>query len=731
MGLIGRQRRANEAEGNLDPIDPVHQGRFIARPISRGSSRSTSYDLHPSPVSTPVIIPETPWNMPSYFNLPPTSSGIFDTGRRVSVARSFDAGDEGITSSLGNLSLSDSKQHSRATSDDEDASSDSMSAVSGLGFHHLNNSNTEINRPSVIKRHSASRGSAASMQLPAMALFDPNDKSRKFVGTPDYLAPETIDGSGQDGMVDWWAVGCILFEFLYGYPPFHDESPEKVFENILARRIDWPEVDDDEDASDAAKDIMNKLMCIDSTKRLGAGGAEEVKSHPFFADINWDTLCEDDTPFVPAPEHPEDTDYFDSRGLTGTLPDFPEEETSEDASTLPAPKASDKGLTSLTRSKTDASILKRGGLLPLSIPPHVREQSRRRDRRSSDPPNEIDFGSFVFKNLPVLEKANKDTIERLRAENASLGSPSSPSSSIPPTSSLKLRQKSISTSVGKAQSVSSPSASSSGSGSFFNFNSPPSALSNPTISTPPLSRSSVLSSSYGSDQSPINPLPSTYPSKVRKPSALLPSAIRDDESETSSRRGSRSVGSNNSAQNSPVLTEHSGVIKRRSAEPLSGIDTQHNRRNTMPPRMRAASVSSGSLSPKSFFPENWKIPSRRRSQVFENSPSSSDTEEAKGNALLRVNQRREHTRRESIMNMNVGPRYRPLDVLGIPSEGPMLILVCEDNPVSRRVMESMISKLGCRVVSHADGAETVRCAVGDVKFDIIFTELKLPKSTPC
>ena len=55
--------------------------------------------------------------------------------------------------------------------------------------------------------------------------------------------------------------------------------------------------------------------------------------------------------------------------------------------------------------------------------------------------------------------------------------------------------------------------------------------------------------------------------------------------------------------------------------------------------------------------------------MFENSPSSSDNEEAKGTALLRVNQRREHTRRQSIMNHNVGPRYRPLDVLGIPPEG--------------------------------------------------------------
>src|SRR5271170_5365969 len=115
MGLIGRQRRANENEGSLDPIDPVHQGRFIARPASRGSSRSTSYDFHSSPASTPVITPESPWNMPSYFNLPPTSSGVFDTGRRISLARSVETGEEGLTSSFATLHLSDSKQHSRAT----------------------------------------------------------------------------------------------------------------------------------------------------------------------------------------------------------------------------------------------------------------------------------------------------------------------------------------------------------------------------------------------------------------------------------------------------------------------------------------------------------------------------------------------------------------------------------------------------------------------------------------
>ena len=58
---------------------------------------------------------------------------------------------------------------------------------------------------------------------------------KRFVGTPDYLAPESILGIGMDDFaVDWWALGVILYEFLYGVPPFHADTPEKVFDNILS-----------------------------------------------------------------------------------------------------------------------------------------------------------------------------------------------------------------------------------------------------------------------------------------------------------------------------------------------------------------------------------------------------------------------------------------------------------------------------------------------------------------
>ncbi|KAI8615490.1 kinase-like domain-containing protein, partial [Chytriomyces sp. MP71] len=132
-----------------------------------------------------------------------------------------------------------------------------------------------------------------------------------FVGTPDYLAPESILGMGQDASVDWWALGVILYEFLYGIPPFHADSPPRVFERILACNIDWME--DDVEISVEARELMEKLMCKSVEKRLGTRGADEVKKHLFFADVDWSALAEVEASFVPKPAHEEDTEYFDTR----------------------------------------------------------------------------------------------------------------------------------------------------------------------------------------------------------------------------------------------------------------------------------------------------------------------------------------------------------------------------------------------------------------------------------
>lgn len=64
----------------------------------------------------------------------------------------------------------------------------------------------------------------------------PQIKTHRVVGTPDYLAPEALLGtSGSKPTIDWWAVGATLFEFLTGIPPFNDDTPDKIFQHILAR----------------------------------------------------------------------------------------------------------------------------------------------------------------------------------------------------------------------------------------------------------------------------------------------------------------------------------------------------------------------------------------------------------------------------------------------------------------------------------------------------------------
>jgi serine/threonine protein kinase len=52
------------------------------------------------------------------------------------------------------------------------------------------------------------------------------EEKRRAVGTPDYLAPELLLGTGHGAEVDWWSLGAILYEFVTGVPPFNADSPE-------------------------------------------------------------------------------------------------------------------------------------------------------------------------------------------------------------------------------------------------------------------------------------------------------------------------------------------------------------------------------------------------------------------------------------------------------------------------------------------------------------------------
>ncbi|TVU01224.1 hypothetical protein EJB05_53326 [Eragrostis curvula] len=114
---------------------------------------------------------------------------------------------------------------------------------------------------------------------------EPMRASNSFVGTEEYIAPEIITGAGHTSAVDWWALGILLYEMLYGYTPFRGKTRQRTFANILHKDIRFPA---SIPVSLAGRQLIYRLLHRDPANRLGSyEGANEIKQHPFFHGINW------------------------------------------------------------------------------------------------------------------------------------------------------------------------------------------------------------------------------------------------------------------------------------------------------------------------------------------------------------------------------------------------------------------------------------------------------------
>ncbi|KAI0164742.1 hypothetical protein GGR57DRAFT_210594 [Xylariaceae sp. FL1272] len=701
MGLIGRQKRALNS-GTSDPTPDLLKSGPFARSTSIASSRSTSLDLHgaqASPGATPQMFPDSSLAQPSYFSL----SHVQQEPRRISGHRSDSGGSETLTHMLGTFSLNDVPLPQSSVRSPHDEGSEGGVSPDLPSLHLTNSQSTDVRR---------STPPQTSMMPPPMALFDPEDTNRRFVGTPDYLAPETISGGRQDETSDWWSVGCIMFEFLYGYPPFHASEADQVFENILARRITWP--DDEDMVSLEAQDLMNRLLCIDPQQRLGANredkyasGGEEIRNHPWFAGTSWDTLLQDEAQFIPQPENPEDTEYFDARGAT--LQSFTEEmEDQMSPPTVSTPDYPERPHDALSRPRSQIQVnqIKRG-LMPLHIPPHIRDL---KSRRLSEPVASDDFGSFAFKNLNVLEKANKDVIQQLKAQ------------------AMAAQNRSAVVSPGGSQTATTPSP----------------ALEGSPVSSAPVQRN-LSNAKASASQRPASPSAAGHanasPNRASQPSSPLLVSFHAGSANENRRKASSNT--SNLSQQSGVNTLQPGSFfdvarsvpsLQKASSAAAAIASPIKGKGAAPPPLalspqklvttprhgsgsstRSRSLTVGSQEGSPVTSELLAHHRNRRSQVFDMSPSSSDNEGERASALLKVQRRRQSSRRMSAIMLD-SPTFRSLDVL-----------ICEDHPVSRMVMEKLLEKLRCRTISACTGSDAVRYAVGEVKFDIIFTEFKLPE----
>lgn len=109
--------------------------------------------------------------------------------------------------------------------------------------------------------------------------------TQSFCGSPAYLSPEMVQRKGVGKSADIYGIGAVLYEMISGTPPFYSNEIEKLYQNIKKSKLVLHNY-----FSDELKDLLKKLLCRDPKKRIGIYNKSEIKSHPFFKDLDWEKL---------------------------------------------------------------------------------------------------------------------------------------------------------------------------------------------------------------------------------------------------------------------------------------------------------------------------------------------------------------------------------------------------------------------------------------------------------
>ncbi|RLV95767.1 Cell cycle protein kinase DBF2 [Spathaspora sp. JA1] len=136
--------------------------------------------------------------------------------------------------------------------------------------------------------------------------------ANSIVGSPDYMALEVLEGKSYDYTIDYWSLGCMLFEALCGYPPFSGSKQDETYYNLKHWKtaLRRPQTKDGRFVfSDRTWNLITKLIAAPNTRLRSF---KQLQQMSYFVDIkDWDKLRERTPPFTPQLDNEEDAGYFD------------------------------------------------------------------------------------------------------------------------------------------------------------------------------------------------------------------------------------------------------------------------------------------------------------------------------------------------------------------------------------------------------------------------------------